>query len=450
MSFIADKQTLEDLNIPGRYKNNSISRLFDHTVTGGGSRLMEQLFHSPLTDAGAINKRTDIFKYFTVRSIAFPFSGDEFEVMENYLRSGGEGNLFSSAMGITSKKMLQLVAQDKDYGLLVEEVCNTIELLNRFEAFIMTLEVEVNPYTEELLAIKDIIDHPKLAWLRKERGVKKLSLLKLIQYDFLLRGGLHEEMKTLTTLIFNLDLYIAVAGVAINKGFCYATAMPAHCNILSIDRLYHPALDNAIGNPISLNQDTNVLFLTGANMAGKSTLMKSFGIGLYLAHMGFPIAADRMDFSIKDGLYTSINVPDNLGLGYSHFYAEVLRVKTVAEEVAAGKNLVAIFDELFKGTNVKDAYDATLAITEAFSESRDCFYVISTHIIEVGEMLNQRCNNFRFSYLPTVMDGNVPRYTYTLKNGITSDRQGMMIIENEGILDLLNQKTDVNKKSAKT
>lgn len=177
-------------------------------------------------------------------------------------------------------------------------------------------------------------------------------------------------------------------------------------------------------------------------MAGKSTLMKSFGIAVYLSHMGFPVAASHMDFSVKDGLYSSINVPDNLNMGYSHFYAEVLRVKTVAQQVAADKDLVVIFDELFKGTNVKDAYDATLAITEAFSENRNCFFVISTHIIEVGESLRKHCSNFRFTYLPTVMDGLIPRYPYRLTEGITTDRHGMIIIENEGILDIIRGNPD--------
>ena len=90
-------------------------------------------------------------------------------------------------------------------------------------------------------------------------------------------------------------------------------------------------------------------------MAGKSAFMKSFGVAVYMAHMGFPVAAEMMEFTVQDGLYTSINVSDNLNMGYSHFYAEVLRVKFVASEVAAGKNMVIILDELFKGTNVKDA-----------------------------------------------------------------------------------------------
>jgi len=436
MSFFADKQTLDDLNIPNRYKNNSISRLFDAAVTTGGKKLLDTMFQNPLTDAEQINKRSSIFKYFTENPVEFPFNGDEFRVMENYLSAGGGGRVAISFNTI-SKKFLQVTAQDKEYELLNDEVCKTIELLNRFYDFVHNQHDKQSPYNDQLEIIKTTFNNPKLRWLHTERNVKKLPLIKLSKYDHLLRTGLHAEMHELTQLIFQLDVYIAVAGVAAKSGFCYATALPAEANVLNVTGIYHPAVEKAVGNTLSLRQDCNVIFLTGANMAGKSTLMKSFGIGVYLAHMGFPVAASKMEFSVKDGLYSSINVADNLDLGYSHFYAEVLRVKTVAEQVAADKNLVVIFDELFKGTNVKDAYDATLSITEAFSENRNCFFVISTHIIEVGETLRQRCNNFRFTYLPTVMDGLIPRYTYTLTEGITTDKHGMMIIENEGILDII-------------
>jgi DNA mismatch repair ATPase MutS len=171
-------------------------------------------------------------------------------------------------------------------------------------------------------------------------------------------------------------------------------------------------------------------------MAGKSTLMKSVGIVLYLAHMGFPVSADEVEFSVREGMYTSINVADNIGLGYSHFYAEVVRVKQAAEAAATGGRLLLMFDELFKGTNVKDAYDGTLAVTKAFADYTGCLFVVSTHIIEVGETL-EGSSNIRFTYMPTVMEGSRPRYTYKLQEGITEDRQGMMIIRNEGILELL-------------
>lgn len=440
MSFYADKQTREDLNLVGRYKNNSIAHLFDEAVTSGGKKLMDKLFQEPLSDQVTINKRSSTFQYFSALSpqLSFPFSADEFVVMEDYLGSGGGGNLLQRGSRVIYKKILQGIAGDKDFDLLQSEVLKTIELLNRFYDFVLALPgVASGAYQDKMEQIKKIYAHPDLQWLQGERQINTLSMFKLIRFDYLLSSVMHVQMSSLIELIFELDVCIAVAGVAVKKGFSYARAHSKGKNTLKINMLFHPCVDNAVGNDLSLDEDNNVLFLTGANMAGKSTLMKSFGISMYLAHMGFPVAADNMEFSVKEGLFTSINVPDNLDMGYSHFYAEVLRVKKVAEEVADSKDLLIIFDELFKGTNVKDAYDATLSITEAFSENRNCLFVISTHIIEVGEDLRGRRDNFKFVYLPTVMEGVVPRYTYQLTEGITQDRQGMIIIENEGILDLI-------------
>jgi DNA mismatch repair protein MutS len=106
-------------------------------------------------------------------------------------------------------------------------------------------------------------------------------------------------------------------------------------------------------------------------------------------------------------------------------------------ELSRDKNLFIVFDELFRGTNVKDAYEATIAITGAFADKKNSLFIISTHIIEAGEVLKQQHSNVRFLYLPTRMKGNHPVYTYKLEEGITDDRHGMVIINNEGILRLL-------------
>jgi DNA mismatch repair ATPase MutS len=206
--------------------------------------------------------------------------------------------------------------------------------------------------------------------------------------------------------------------------------------LMEVQNLRHPALSNAVGNSITLSAAENLVFLTGANMAGKSTWMKTLGVSFYLAHMGFPVGAVRMSFSVMEGIFTSINVPDDLSLGWSHFYSEVMRVKVVSQAVSSGRRLFVLFDELFKGTNVKDAYDATLAVTEKLAKYRGCAFVVSTHIIEVGEAL-MGIPNIQFFYMPTVMKGAVPQYTYNMTPGITTDRQGMIIIENEKILEML-------------
>jgi len=294
-----------------------------------------------------------------------------------------------------------------------------------------------HPFDDELLTVKNILNDPKLEWLAAEpTGYDQYTLQEEAKYDHLLRHVMQQALQTVMGIFYQLDVYITIANLAKEKGFSYAKAFPRETNHITATALRHPNIPKAVANPVSFSQDSNMIFLTGANMAGKSTFMKAFGINVYLAHMGFPVGASHMEFSVKQGIYSSINVPDNLDMGYSHFYAEVLRVKKVAEEVSSGKDLVVIFDELFKGTNVKDAYDATLAVTAAFSEYRNCLFIISTHIIEAGEVLKLQ-SNIQSLYLPTIMNGNIPTYTYQLQQGISSDRHGMMIIENEGILEML-------------
>lgn len=249
-----------------------------------------------------------------------------------------------------------------------------------------------------------------------------------------------EEFRVLSdvlNLFYELDVCTVVGRVARERDFCFPMAHQTGDISMEIEGLHHPCIQGAVSNDMAITKDKNIFFLTGANMAGKSTLMKSFGIAVYMAHMGFPVAAKRMQFTVQDGLYTSINVPDNINMGYSHFYAEVLRVKKVAIEISRSKKLVVIFDELFKGTNVKDAFDATLAVTRALANRKACSFLISTHIIEVGEELGKACNNVTFAYLPTVMEGSVPRYTYKLKPGITADKHGMIIIHNEKIIETI-------------
>ena len=470
MSFTCDKQTLDDLNLLGKYKPGSIYSLFNGTHTRGGEKLLESLFREPLTDPAAINHRSGVFRFAQHRMPEFPLAGTALDLVETYLGAGSGGNLLTAFLGTARKKVSASVLKDEAFGHMKEGLLATIAVLERIRVFMEGLgETEDHPFRAEVARVREIFEDTRLAWVRevaagpgssvagagavsgtgspapgtgtpsatRRDGDGSLPWPKIASYDHLLRNTLHREMQALMDIIHHLDVAIAVGRTAAARGLSYAHALAAEDNTFGCEALWHPAVENAVTNPLGLDGSRNMLFLTGANMAGKSTFMKAFGISVYLAHMGFPVAASEMTFSVKDGLYSSINVPDNLSLGYSHFYAEVLRVKNAAEEVARGKNMVVIFDELFKGTNVKDAYDATLAVTASFAEYRNCLFIISTHIIEVGEALRAQCENLQFAYLPTVMEGVRPRYTFRMEEGITTDRHGMMIIENEKILELI-------------
>jgi DNA mismatch repair ATPase MutS len=436
MSFSIDTQTLEELNLLGKYRAGSVYSLFNQVKTRGGEQLLDHMFHTPLTDAAAINGRSSVFLFFQNAKLVFPFDPQEIRMMREYLDTTAGSNMVVTVTGTLIKKWLAGLTHDERYKKNVQGLHATIVTLCKCYAFLETVADHHGAYFDRIREVRELLSDKRLEQLRNIDIYKALPVKTLAYYDYVLKGKLYEEMESVLQFIYEVDVYIAVSDVARVRSFVYAQAWPAEKNILGASGLYHPAVKGAVGNVLLLHRDSNIQFLTGANMAGKSTWMKSVGIAMYLAHMGFPVAAETMNFSVREGLYTSINVADNIGLGYSHFYAEVVRVRQAAEAAASGKRLLLMFDELFKGTNVKDAYDGTLAVTEAFAEYRDCLFIVSTHIIEVGEAL-KRHSNIHCVYMPTVMDGPHPRYTYRLQEGITEDRQGMMIIRNEGILELM-------------
>lgn len=436
MNFTIDRQSLDELNLMGKFRSGSVYFLFNKVKTRGGEQLLDQLFSTPLTDEQAINQRVAMFRFFQQAGLEFPFDAGQVGLMREYIDAAGSQGRLATHLHVLLKKTLSSLARDEQYKVLIQGLQATIVTLKKCQVFATMLAQMGGAYGERAKAIKDILEAPALSQLIETNIYKAIPVSTIAAYDHLLKTKANKSIKQVLHFIAETDVNIAVSSVAEEKGFTWAHALPRQANTLSATGLKHPCIEKAIGNDLQMAVDRNVIFLTGANMAGKSTWMKTIGISLYLAHIGFPVAAQSMEFSIREGIYSSINVADNIALGYSHFYAEVVRVKNAAEATSTGKYLLLMFDELFKGTNVKDAYDGTLAVTEAFAEYRNCLFIVSTHIIEVGEALKAK-KNIRFTYMPTVMEGSVPQYTYRLQSGITEDRQGMLIIRNEGILELI-------------
>lgn len=437
MSFITDKQTLADLNLLGKYKTGSMFNLFNQVKTRGGELLLEEMFRAPLTNAGDINHRSACIQYLQSLDVKLEIDGELAEMASHYLTEKKPSSIVSSMLNCYKEKMQEVMYRSQKHYLQQRHIYAIQEVLLSASNLLGQLQKKDrgnNPCKDMQDRLDKIINAPAIKQLKPKYPY---TVVQTAQCQFLFLNKYRRQLEELLRLLHEFDVLISVAQVSASKGLCYAQADDQDkSNLMEVVNLRHPALSNAVGNTITLSKKENVLFLTGANMAGKSTWMKTLGISFYLAHMGFPVAAGSMRFSVMEGIFTSINVPDDISLGWSHFYAEVMRVKLVAREVSSGKRLFVLFDELFKGTNVKDAYDATLIVTQKLARYRTCAFVISTHIIEVGEEL-MGTPNIRFGYMPTVMKGAVPHYTYHLTPGITTDRQGMIIIENEKILEML-------------
>ncbi|MBZ4189385.1 MutS-related protein [Niabella beijingensis] len=424
MILRTDEQTMKDLGMFGKHDGSGIYDIYNRSHTRGGEALLEQLFRNPLSDKEAINRRSGIIEKLAASGIAFPFNVSLFDMAEKYLAHGAP-DATKNTEGTLGEKELQ------------NGVNAVIGLIRQTRAFIDRDDVRaIGPYTEEREKMEGLLSDPVFEPVLKSPDREKLSYGAVTAYDALFRLTERARVEELLKHIYYLDVCISVAGAASERKFVFPRALDKGVCELRLEGVYHPSLKAPVGNNIIMNVSRNVIFLTGANMAGKSTFLRSLSTALYLAHMGFPVAAEAMEFSVLDGIYTTVNLPDNLGIGASHFYAEVLRVKKMATELSSGKSFFILFDELFRGTNVKDALEATVAVINGFATRNNSLFIVSSHIVEAGPALETK-KNIDFLYLPTRMNGYTPEYTYKLEQGITDDRHGMVIIRNEGILDLL-------------
>jgi DNA mismatch repair ATPase MutS len=246
------------------------------------------------------------------------------------------------------------------------------------------------------------------------------------------------KLKTILGIVYEMEVFQCLSTLINKNNFSlpeYAASGEVGIHLTGV---FHPLLKDPVENNFDISGTKNLCLVTGANMAGKSTFLKAFSICVYLAHIGFPVPAQALKTTVFNGLITTINLSDSISEGYSHFFAEVKRIRQSSLLIKDRKRMVVVFDELFRGTNVKEAYEASLMITNAFSEIDSSVFLISTHIAEITGELQKRQNVF-FNCFESELTGQVPTYNYLMKSGVSEERMGMSIIKNEKILEILKQ-----------
>jgi DNA mismatch repair ATPase MutS len=205
-----------------------------------------------------------------------------------------------------------------------------------------------------------------------------------------------------------------------------------------VEAAIHPLIKDPVHNSITLSRESNLLFLTGANMAGKSTFIKTIGIVLYLAHIGMGAPAKKIKLSLLDGLITNLTIADNVVKGESYFFNEVQRIKNTIEKISDGKKYFVLIDELFKGTNIQDAMKCSIKVIGGLQKLRTSLFIISTHLYEISDDLKPY-PNIQFSYFETEIKGKDLLFHYQLKTGISADRIGYLLLERQGVVAMLDK-----------
>lgn len=228
------------------------------------------------------------------------------------------------------------------------------------------------------------------------------------------------------------EVYISIAKQTLKHHFQFPEIIE---NDILLTDFYHPKVKNSVTN--SFDNSNGVLLLTGANMAGKSTFLKSLGMCVYLAHLGFPLPAKEAKIPFYNEIYIFINNNDDLSSGYSYFMQEVINLKEVVLKCNDNQTCFALFDELFKGTNFEDALEISTTTLNGLLKFQDSFFAISSHIHQLKDRIGNKDNIYTY-YLECLIENGTPCFTYQLKKGFSDLKLGKIIFENEKLNELLN------------
>ncbi|WP_298391208.1 DNA mismatch repair protein MutS, partial [Hydrotalea sp.] len=267
---------------------------------------------------------------------------------------------------------------------------------------------------------------------------KPLNREQVLTYGHFIQHHYKRDTEALIEIYHQLDAYLSLAIATKKFNFHFPNFIESNEPFIKAEGLYHLQLITPVPYSIVLERNQNFLFLTGANMGGKSTFIKAVGVCAYLAHVGMSVPAAQMDLSLFDGLISNINLTDNISKGESYFFNEVHRIKKTIEKISDGRKWLVLIDELFKGTNQQDAVKCSITVIEGLRKMNNALFILSTHLYEIGHEL-QIHPNIQFKYFETALENDQLHFSYQLKDGISNDRLGYIIMRKEGVVDLLNK-----------
>ena len=193
----------------------------------------------------------------------------------------------------------------------------------------------------------------------------------------------------------------------------------------------HPLIgERAVANDYELKSPKKITLITGSNMSGKSTFLRTIGINLVLTYIGAPACAKEFKCGIMN-IYTCMRTKDNLEESISSFYAEILRIKLIIEACKKGENVFFLLDEIFKGTNSKDRHIGATVLVKQLAQN-GAIGLLSTHDLELCDLEkeNKEIGNFNFR---EYYEDNKIKFDYKLRKGKSETKNAVYLMKLAGI-----------------
>ncbi len=309
--------------------------------------------------------------------------------------------------------------------------------------------------SDKLLQMKHSVIHPKPAgktFSELKNWVDRFEYRQNIIVAFLLNSLLlwdircmfhlwrwhqqhHIEIAGWLDTIAAFDELVSLAGFAGNHpGFVY----PEVANddfIFRAEKLGHPLLpqNKRVGNDFAVAGWSKAVIVTGANMAGKSTFLRTVGINLILAETGAPVCAQNMVFTPVQ-LFTNMRTTDSLQKEESYFFAELKRIKRVLELLENGMPVFVILDEMLKGTNSVDKLNGSKELVKKLLQL-PAVSLIATHDLKLSEMEADFPNQVANLCFEIRIEKNEMVFDYKLSDGVTQTMNATFLMKKMGIIE---------------
>ncbi len=206
------------------------------------------------------------------------------------------------------------------------------------------------------------------------------------------------------------------------------------------DTLGHPLFADGVRrtNDFLVAEGGSLALVTGSNMSGKSSFLRTVGCAVHLAQAGAPICASRLRLRACE-LATSIQVTDAPGEGLSRFYAEVKRIRAVLERVEAAeadpalRPCLYLVDEMLSGTNSRERHIACRSIVARLVDAKRSYGLVTTHDLELVGVVSELPAAIRLCHFSDRFDGEALHFDYTLREGVAQTTNALHVLRMEGI-----------------
>lgn len=228
-------------------------------------------------------------------------------------------------------------------------------------------------------------------------------------------------------VLAEIDMLNSFATLATMRSVCY----PVICGqekkpYIHMQKGYHPLLAPAQAVPNSIRLDAKPRVITGSNMSGKTTFLRTIGMNAILAYAGAPVCAEYMEISLMRP-FTSMRITDDVQHGISTFYAEILRIKEMAEYSKQGQPMLCLIDEIFKGTNSADRIVGAEAVIRRLTAAH-ILCIISTHDFELCRLADNY--HFEESYNEEGI-----QFDYCLREGMCKTTNALHLLKLAGLAE---------------